>query len=109
MDIGIVKAEPLAMSGPVINVVVGSGGVMTTTTEIITNQASGQVTSASLMELLRDPDFTDIYDGLQSVELEILPRPVHELNCTLARSYLVKLLRANNKGQGRRKQNESTD
>ena len=29
--------------------------------------------------------------GSEPVELEVLPRPVAELNCTLARRYLVKL------------------
>ena len=35
----------------------------------------------------------------EQVRLEKLPRPVHELNCRQARTYLVKLLRAANGGQ----------
>lgn len=34
----------------------------------------------------------------ESVDLDLLPRPVSELNCKQARSYLVKLLRAANNG-----------
>ena len=44
-----------------------------------------------LSQTLRDPDFNLRYMGSEPVELEVLPRPVPELNCTLARRYLVKL------------------
>ena len=45
-----------------------------------------------LSQTLRDPDFNLRYMGSEPVELEVLPRPVPELNCTLARRYLVKLV-----------------
>ena len=45
-----------------------------------------------LSQTLRDPDFNLRYMGSEPVELEVLPRPVAELNCTLARRYLVKLV-----------------
>ena len=42
-------------------------------------------------QTLEDPNFNLRYMGPEPVELEVLPRPVAELNCTLARRYLVKL------------------
>ena len=44
-----------------------------------------------VLQTLEDPNFNLRYMGPEPVELEVLPRPVAELNCTLARRYLVKL------------------
>ncbi len=100
VSIGAATTTPSASSTPVIAVVVGSGGG-----DPKNASSNGSVagpppasSAASLKALLSSARFEEHYDGPEPIDLEVLPRPVSELNCTLARSFLVKLLRAANKG-----------